>query len=296
MGASLIFLGLFLLFSRLLGLQLSHAMMSWWPIILVVLGVEILIYLFFNGKEKPFLKYDFLSIFFVGILGTVGIGFAILSTIGFLEKAEELISTEERSMNLPDFSYSLNSEIKRVVIRTNQYPITIEGTTSSEISMFGTYRLQTSKKEKSLTKTDDFVTAKHVGDTLYVDVKALPEEIAPFDTFGTINATLLIPSDLSLEVIGSDNPITLKTRMLMSDWSVDQAASVSVYVQEQSNMKISAIGVQEIYGQEGVWKVSEGGKSEHDASVNHKNAIYQNGSGESQVKIMNTYSVSLNTP
>jgi hypothetical protein len=298
MGASLICLGLFLLFSQILGMTLSHIMMSWWPVILVVLGLEILVYLILNGKEKQFLKYDFISIFFVGILGTVGICFAILSSIGFMDKVEEVIAREERTIELPDFSYGLDSSIQRVVIQTEQYPVTIEGTTGKEVSMFGTYRTQAGKKDKPIGKAEDYVAAKKSGDTLYVSVKALPNEVGPFHSYETIAATILVPSDVKLEVVGSDNPITLKTRTLLSDWSIDRVSSLSVHVPKDADVKVSAIGVQELSGNEGLWKISEANKKIEQEGMSPegvKNAIYQSGEGTHSLSIINSYSVSLTT-
>ena len=86
MGASLVFLGLILFFSRFLDLNLVQVMTSWWPLLLVVLGIEILLYLILSRQEKPLLKYDFLSIFFVGLIGTVDIAFALLSATGNMGK------------------------------------------------------------------------------------------------------------------------------------------------------------------------------------------------------------------
>src|SRR5690606_25524673 len=101
MGLSLLLLGILLLLSQFLGFQLLHIMAVWWPIILVVLGMEILLYLYVSRQEKPFVKYDFLSIVFVGVIGMTGIGFAILSTTGIMEKVDDYINREERSETLP---------------------------------------------------------------------------------------------------------------------------------------------------------------------------------------------------
>ena len=57
MGASLLLLGVFLLLSQIVGWDLTRVMISWWPIILVVLGIEILVYLLLSKSEKPVLKY-----------------------------------------------------------------------------------------------------------------------------------------------------------------------------------------------------------------------------------------------
>ncbi|WML37930.1 hypothetical protein RCG19_11790 [Neobacillus sp. OS1-2] len=292
MGASLLLLGLFLFFSKFLGLDLIQVMTAWWPLLLVVLGIEILLYLFLSRQEKPVLKYDFLSIFFVGVIGTVGIAFAVLNATGLMDKAEEVMAREERSFELPAFSYQMDDSIKRVVVRTVGYDMTIEATEEKEVSMFGTYRVQTAKKEKLLKSADDFMAATKKGDTLYLNVKTLPSEIGPFDSQGSLAGTILVPGNVKLEVIGNGNSLTLKPRSLANDWNIESASSIVVDAAENSNLKVSAIGVENVSGKEGEWQVTEKESPEYGT---RKNAVYQSGEGKYQIHIAGAYDVSLNS-
>lgn len=292
MGGSLIFLGLFLFLSRFLGFELVHVMSAWWPILLIVLGIEILLYLFFSRQEKPILKYDFVSIIFVGLLGMAGILFATLSATGIMEKVEEVVAREERSFELPDFSYKMDDSIKRVVLRTVGYQTTIEATEEKEVSMFGTYRTQTSKKKKLLTNADEYMYANRKGDTLYVNVKTLPNDLGPFYSHHEISSTILIPKGVELEVISTGADITLNPRELENDWSINGASSLDIKVAETSNLNIEAVGVGEVDGKDGVWKVTENGDPNEGIE---RNAVYQSGEGSYNINITNTHYVSLNS-
>jgi hypothetical protein len=292
MGASLVFLGLFLFLSRFLGFDLVHVMSAWWPILLIVLGIEILLYLFFSRLEKPILKYDFVSIIFVGLLGMAGILFATLSATGIMEKVEEVVAREEVSFELPDFSYKMDDSIKRVVLRTVDYQTTIEATEEKEVSMFGTYRTQTSKKEKLLASADDYVYANQKGDTLYINVKTLPNESGPFYSHREVASTILIPKGVELEVISSGADITLNPRDLVNHWSINGASSLDVKVAENSDLTIAAVGVGEVKGKDGAWKVTEKGDPNEGVE---RNAVYQSGEGKYRINITNTYNVSLNS-
>jgi hypothetical protein len=294
MGAALVFLGLFLFLSRFLGFDLVHVMTAWWPILLIVLGIEILLYLFFSRQEKPILKYDFVSILFVGLLGMTGILFATLSATGIMGKVEEVVAREERSFELPDFSYQMDDSIKRVVLRTVGYQMTIEATDEKEVSMFGTYRTQTTKKQKMLTSADDYVYANKKGDTLYVNVKTLPNELGPFDSHQEVASTILIPKGVALEVISSGADITLNPRELENDWSINGASSLDVKVAENSNLNIAAVGVGEVNGKDGAWKVTEKGDPNGMDGV-ERNAVYQSGEGSYHINITNTHYVSLDS-
>jgi len=295
MGASLLFLGLFLFFSKFLNFELVQVMTAWWPLLLIVLGGEILLYLFLSRQEKPMLKYDFLSIIFVGLLGTVGIAFAVLNTTGLMDKVEEVMTREERSFELPSFSYQMDDSIKRVVVRTVGYDMTIEATEEKEVSMFGTYRVQTGKKAKLLKSADDIIAANKKGDTLYLNVKTLPSEIGPFDSQGIVVGTILVPKDVKLEVIGNDNSLTLKPRTLANDWNIERASSIVVDVTENSNLKVAAIGVENVSGKDGEWQVSEKENAEGANYKTRKNAVYQSGEGKYRIHIAGAYDVSLNT-
>ena len=293
MGASLVFLGLFLFLSRFLGFDLVHVMTAWWPILLIVLGGEILLYLFFSRQEKPILKYDFVSILFVGLLGMVGILFATLSATGIMGKVEEVVAREEVSFELPDFSYQMDDSIKRVVLRSVGYQTTIEATDEKEVSMFGTYRTQTTKKKKLLTSADEYVYANKKGDTLFISVKTLPNELGPFYSHQEIASTILIPKGVKLEVIGNGNEITLNPRNLENDWSINGASSLNIKVAENSNLNIAALGVSELNGKDEAWKVTE--KVDPNVEGIERNAVYQSGEGTYHINITNTHYVSLDS-
>lgn len=295
MGASLLFLGIILLFSQVLELKLYQVLISWWPIILVVLGIEILVYLVLSKQEKPFLKYDILSIFFVGILGMVGIGFAILSTTGIMEKVSEVLERKEQTLDLPAFSQTIDGSITRIVVKTEHQPITIEGVTSKKVSMIGTYRANLLENEKLVKQPEDILSVKQVGDTFFIEVKELPRDIGPFDSYSSVSATLLIPSDLKLEVIGRENNIHLKPRTLLSDWNIENVSAVSLHVEKEDDLSVSVTGVQEVLGQEEGWKISEQEGQNQTGYNRVKSATYQSGKGTYNIRMQNVYSIRLNT-
>jgi hypothetical protein len=208
---------------------------------------------------------------------------------------EQVMARENRSFELPNYSYPLNEKINRVVVNTAEYDLTIETTDEKEVSAFGTYRLQTTKKAKLINTADDYVTANQKGDTLYLYLKTLPNEAEPFGNQGIATATLLIPNDVTLEVSGSDNSITLKPRTLTNDWNIERASSIVVDVAKNSNLKISAVGIDHVSGKDGEWQVTEKTNAIGTDNTMMKNAIYQAGEGNYHINIANAYNISLNT-
>ncbi|RHW43509.1 hypothetical protein D1B31_02295 [Neobacillus notoginsengisoli] len=293
MGAALLFLGVLLLISQFADYSLYTVMLSWWPALLIILGIEILLFLFVQKKENAFLKYDLLSIFIVGLLGTAGIGFAILSSTGVMGKVEAAMNKEERSFELPEYSSSMDSNIKRIVVNTAGYPLTIETSASKEVSIFGTYRTQTSTGEKLLESASDYVTAIEKGDTLYLNMKRLPSGAWPFDSYSTLEAALLVPDDANLDVAGVDSELSLKPRVLLGNWTVDRASEVSLHLDSRSDIKVTATNIQNLAGKDELWSVgdSETKGSDEDGTV--RNAVYQTGEGKHSIAISNAFRVNL---
>lgn len=302
MGASLLFLGLFLLITQFTDVSLTHIMISWWPIILVVLGIEILLYLFMTKKEKPVLKYDFLSIFFVGIIGMVGIGFMILSSVGLLDIVDESLSREERTFDLPELTESLTSNIKRVVVNAQHYPLEIESTPSMEVSTFGTFTASVVKGEKLISEVEDYLSIHKKGDTLFLKLKNLPTESTMFNHYyPQVNTTLLIPEGVQLEVNGQGNSISAKPRAMKNNWVIANASSVDLMVEENSNLSISAEEVEQLLGKDVEWVIDTkqvstmvNGTEIIDENRFFQNGMYKIGEGTYRINIINAHQVSLN--
>ncbi|WP_148358975.1 LiaF transmembrane domain-containing protein [Peribacillus simplex] len=126
MGISLVGLGLVLLVSQIADMNLTTILLSWWPLLFIILGVEILFYIYFSRKESSFVKYDILSILFVGLLGTTGIVLILLTSSGLMDQVRAAVNSEEKTVNLPGFNQKAGKGIQRVVLDPGPYPLTIE--------------------------------------------------------------------------------------------------------------------------------------------------------------------------
>ncbi|MCM3760684.1 hypothetical protein M3212_07770 [Alkalihalobacillus oceani] len=251
MGASLLLLGVILLIAQFSEVSVAQIMLAWWPVILIILGLEMLVYLFLSKQEKPLLHYDFLSIFFVAIIGTAGIAFALASSTGLLDFVENELAREERTLDLPPVSHALSSGINRVVVQGGPYPLTVEATADAELSLFGTYRASLGKEDTLLSRPEEYASIYQRGDTLYLIVKQLPQEITAFGrSTPQLEATIFVPGDVEVEVVGKGYPVNLKPRNAESSWTVENASAVSLYLQRENNVEVSAIRVEETVGED----------------------------------------------
>lgn len=83
MGVLLIGVGVLLLIGRLNGVASITWILKWWPIILILLGLEILGYAYFSKQESPKIMYDGFSIFIVLVIIIFSSGAYIFSSISF---------------------------------------------------------------------------------------------------------------------------------------------------------------------------------------------------------------------
>jgi membrane-bound ClpP family serine protease len=84
MGILLILVGVLLLFGELSGRSAVELIFTWWPVILITLGIEVLVHVYFSGEESPTVKYDGFSIFIILLIIIItllvyGVRFAMLN-------------------------------------------------------------------------------------------------------------------------------------------------------------------------------------------------------------------------
>mgnify|MGYP001042067773 CR=1 FL=1 len=301
MGLSLLFLGVFLLLSQILEWNITTALKLWWPVILVVLGLEILVYLFLSKQEKPYLNFDLFSIVIVGILGTAGIIMVFLQTSGFMDLIQDEIKREESTLDLPVFDQDIDKNIKRVVVEGSGLgQLRVEGISERNVSLFGTYR-QDSTIEK-IEKQEDYLTISDKGDTLYIRVKERPNQTATFySNYSNIDATLLVPTDVHLEIANLSSGLSINPRGLKNDWKVSGAGEIDLDIQETNNVMVTVEDTQIENGSRENWRMAEqevdtnensDSAAEEDTTI--YNGTFNKGKADNHIYIFNSALLQLN--
>lgn len=304
MGAALLFLGIFLLLSHILKWDSAYVLASWWPVLLIILGGEILVYLLVSRQEKPYLKYDFISIILVGIIGTVGIGFTVFQATGILGQVNTFLQAEVKTKDIPAYNQQVNDDITRIVVKTGNHPLTIESSSDNELSIFGTYRSQDTNAESLIKDTSDYLFTNIKDDTLYITFKDLPERNEFIHSnMPTLQVTLVVPSSKSLEVSSEYNQITLKPRMLLNSWNVTGMADMTVMLSKSNDLTVYAENVERII-EPSEWQFAEAASAEQlhkdsdeysDSAEDYirKSATLKVGTGKYPITLSNAMSVNV---
>jgi hypothetical protein len=206
MGASMIFVGITLLISIWRGLSAFDTLIAWWPIVFVLLGCEILLYLWGSQKEQKLIHYDLASLFVVGCIGVLAIGFSLVTSTGVLAEIRHQVGSIEKTEELPPLRQPIPLEVKKIVVQTSDRNLKVDRTPDRELNLFGNYRSVTYKDGGSPKPgPGDTASVRTIGDTMYVSIKDLPRDRGLRDYSPSASISLVLPQDMPVELRGMDN-------------------------------------------------------------------------------------------
>jgi hypothetical protein len=98
MGLVLTVSGIIMLISLFAKINVLDILLTFWPVVLICIGAEIILHLFFkkesDDNDRGKIKYDVLSVLFIGFILAVSIGFYTLTyATGFMFETREDMNT-----------------------------------------------------------------------------------------------------------------------------------------------------------------------------------------------------------
>lgn len=290
MGLALVSLGVILILSQIFSWQPAYGMLSWWPIILIVLGLEVLVYLFLSKQENPVVKYDLLSIFLVGIISFAGIGLATFSATGLLDKVYAWTNSEIRTLDLPTYSQELNSSIKRVVVNGGSEALAIETSEANDIAVFGTYTAEVLENKVPIEVYEDYLLTEEKGDTLYIYFKDPLRTFNPFHHYLDRSATVVLPDHVEVEIDANHQSLYVNSRTLLNDWVIMNALDVHVMVANDVDITMNAKNIGHIQNEDHQWQIVDVTEEEVHG---RQTGTLKLGNGTYMMDIMNTSNVAV---
>lgn len=201
MGLSLLFLGSLIMVSQWKGSDVFETALAWWPIIFIMLGLEIVTYtLWFRGKGK--LYYDVLSVFFVGFLAICCLIFSGISSLGITQELRRTISSVEMNYALPEWNGSIPEGVDTVIVQAAQpYGIKVDQSGGTEMSVFGSYVTDDGRLSEEQEK--QLLQSKRVGSNLYIMLGDTPRHLLFDQSSDALDVTIAAP--VGVKVIVRDS-------------------------------------------------------------------------------------------
>jgi len=205
MGIALLAMGALLLISRFDGSEWLDLSMFWWPVILVFLGLEILIYLWISPENNPVLRYDIFSIILLSLLGAGYTMIAVLNSTGLLEEVRSTIGSREVHIEAEPLQLPLEGEVSRIVLQGSGFwngrlLLDSADSNNNEVRAFGTCRYNIGKTEVK-PESIPLVMTNQVGGTLYVEPQRPPALLhLRGNHIPTCTLTIVLPSDKRVDI------------------------------------------------------------------------------------------------
>lgn len=210
MGVTLVLLGAIVFVSMWKGTAAYETLLMWWPVAFILLGLEILLYLLTIRKENSIIYYDVFSIFFVGFLSVVCVGFAFLASSGILQEIRSVVSVTEEMVELPLVQQEVNPAVKKIIVDAAAGAVKVDKTNVREVHVMGRYERLVNGSGASLAAPasaagapEGLVSVRTAGDIMYVAIRGPAVKRGLNSHYPMLSSTVVVPQDVEVEVRGA---------------------------------------------------------------------------------------------
>ena len=205
MGLVLVASGILMLVSLVSSVNVLEVLLTFWPLILICLGAEILLHLFIrkNDETDVKLRYDALSILFIGFLLIVSIGFySVTYFFGLFETRGDMYAAfgiRHESVHV-EGSTAL-AEAKELVVFSGFNSITVLAASDDQIRV--SYNVSVSTSDIGLAES--LLGEGNIVDIILGERAYLRPETTMFRNnsrvgWPVINCVIFLPSDTVLDL------------------------------------------------------------------------------------------------
>ncbi len=243
MGFILVLLGIGLIIDRFGGTPKAiELVINWWPLMLILLGIEILAAGFLSRNEQFKIKYDGWSILLMIILVFFSMGSYALLYSGVIPQAQDALSFDRYSCALPDQEIDLTG-IKNVIISSREGELELHSVSGEKLTILGQAEIRaTSIEAASEIARQAEAEIRKVGDTLLIQANSVPVQSNIFrSNYSKTGRLIFVPAGIPLEVScsGFDNSVTLKLDSLKAPWTFKSGGPVSVYLSSDLDLTLT---------------------------------------------------------
>lgn len=167
------------------------------PIVFMLLGAELLLYLRMSGRRETIVRYDWISVIFVGMIGAASLILSLLMSTGVFDELRSGLQMTQRTAYVDTDGVQIPNEVKRVVIQS-MGGVTLSQTDVREAHLIGQIRYWSDNPIASIN--NDIWRTKIVGDTMYIVIGSVPRRDGGLVTDAVQpNLMLALPKDIQIE-------------------------------------------------------------------------------------------------
>ncbi len=242
MGILLIALGVVMLAAQFKQVSMLDMLLTWWPLILIFIGAEVLVQAYAAREEQPKIKYDLFSILIILIMVLFSIGICALTSTGVIKRVAWMAESSIVTVDVPLQRINADESLNKIVISAPRGRLDVKKSSISEVVLFGEAEVKAAGNEEArvLAEQNRAITRRE-GDTLFVQLFSVtrPGDFKP--GIREMRYTLLLPSALEVEINGSDYfYLDIDGAAIGGKWLIKGSGSVNITVIQPSDLAIEA--------------------------------------------------------
>jgi len=243
MGFTLIALGLFLILGRLYEIDILTYMMTLWPLLIIVLGLEMIAYNFLTHVKKSGgrFTYDFISIFLVILFLLFSMGVCFLESSGLFAVTQRYLLSSAHIVEEEKVSCPVNDGIQSLIMEAESKAFTLRSYEGDKIKVSAVYKgYFASREEAEVFAMEQPVKQERLGDTLYLKIFSpaftryifshqMPEQ----------EITVYVPEKINVELRSSGESLDLYLPAVKSNWEINfHGRSSNIYLDTAENARL----------------------------------------------------------
>ncbi|WP_169090180.1 hypothetical protein [Paenibacillus sp. PL91] len=197
MGVTLMLMGTALAVSLWQDIEAYDVLMWVAPVVFIMLGAELLLYLKFSSSERAIVRYDWISVFFVGVIGTASLGLSLLMSTGLFDELQRGLQMTQRSAFVDAKAVKVPAEVDKIVIHSLS-SVEYGESDARELKLFGQVKYWSAEKLESLDHK--MMQTNIVGKTMYVMIGAVEHRDGRLVS-DTVNEELTLTVPKGVEVV-----------------------------------------------------------------------------------------------
>jgi len=206
--------------------------MRWWPLLLVVLGIEVLVYTYLKKSEDGRVCYDIFSIIIILFLVFSGVGLKTAQDAGIAQWVQERLQLSSYTMVLPEIQVQLPAQVQKVVLSAEQSSRLEIRSTSVETMLAGgkvTVRAKSEEEARQMAEQALKVSTREAGDTLFITMS------------GGHDIKISLPSRVELEVNAPEQKVVLTADQVLGNYVIIGDFDSEVLLPAGADLSITAI-------------------------------------------------------
>ncbi|GLX71351.1 hypothetical protein [Paenibacillus glycanilyticus] len=199
MGITLLLIGIAIGLSIWIGTESLELLLWVAPAVFILLGIEMLVHLKLSKEEKPILRYDWMSMFYVAVIGAGSLLMAGFTSTGLLGEVRDQLQMTERTAIVQSEPVSVPDGIKKIVVQSLR-PVQLDQGESRAVQLLGQVQYWS---PKPLKQPEQMVATSTVGSTMYVLINGFEHKDGSIGS-ESINQelTLVLPQEIEIEKRG----------------------------------------------------------------------------------------------